>query len=166
MATGRSVDTPLDRAFAHALFAFTPTFWSQSLIAEVYTLQVLLLLLIFLSFTRIVTESQPAAHNSQLAIRNSQLFPSFCSGLALTHHATTLFLAPGVLIAPLLARPNWWKSGRTVVSGLVLLLLPLLLYLYVPLRSGIDASPWYYLRLGETTIPLYGGGWQGFVDFV
>ena len=75
----------LTALFAALFFAFTPTFWSQSLIAEVYTLQVLLLLMIFLSFTRSVTESQPAAHNSQLAIRNSQLLPaSSCSAAAET----------------------------------------------------------------------------------
>ncbi len=45
-------------------------------------------------------------------------------------------------------------------------LLPLLLYLYVPLRSGPDASPWYHQRLGEGVLSLYTAGWASFWQFI
>ena len=45
-------------------------------------------------------------------------------------------------------------------------LLPLLLYLYIPLRSGPDASPWYHQRLGDGVLSLYTPGWASFWQFI
>ena len=45
-------------------------------------------------------------------------------------------------------------------------LLPLLLYLYVPLRSGPDASPWYHQPLGGGVLSLYTPSWASFWQFI
>ncbi|MFN3335391.1 MAG: hypothetical protein ACK47M_23075, partial [Caldilinea sp.] len=45
-------------------------------------------------------------------------------------------------------------------------LTPLLLYLYVPLRSGPDASPWYHQPLGDGVLTLFERTPAAFVDFV
>jgi hypothetical protein len=58
------------------------------------------------------------------------------------------------------------KDWRLWLLGLPAVVLPLLLYAYIPLRSGPESSPWYHPRLGAETLRLYPGGWQGFVDFV
>lgn len=156
---GNALLRRLTAIFAALYFAFNPTFWSQNLIAEVYTLHLLLIMLILSQFGKRSGDGENAHHASPITV--ALLF-----GLSLTHHATTLFLVPGALVALTLAAPGWWKSGRTLAGCVVAALVPLLLYFYVPLRSGIDASPWYYLRLGDETISLYVGGWQGFVNFI
>ncbi len=160
--------------FAALFFAFNPTFWSQNLIAEVYTLQVLLIVVLFSRFENLGKENlgkgeKETGEQEESALRIPQLqlpWVAFFFGLSLAHHAMTLFFVPGLLLAFSLAAPGWWKRWQTLLGCVVAAILPLLLYFYVPLRSGISASPWYYVRLGDETISLYGGGWQGFLDFV
>ncbi len=137
---------------AGLLLAFNPTFWSQSLVAEVYALHALFLLAI------LWTASAPSN-------RSSPFLPLSLAGLALTHHRTALFLLPGLLAWLWWAHPGWRRPSR--LAGAVLALaLPQLLYLYIPLRSGPEASPWLYQRLDGEVLRLYAGGWQGFLDFV
>jgi hypothetical protein len=69
-----------------------------------------------------------------------------------------------------LANRQWWRpllaSWRVGIGTMLALVLPLLLYLYIPLRSGPAASPWYHQPLGDGVLTLYAGGWQAFADFV
>lgn len=140
---------------AALFFGLNPTFWSQALIAEVYTLQALLIVLLLQRATRLRDW------------RVGQLiFLAFLVGLALTHQATTVFLLPGLLLAVGWLAPGWWRHWRAWMGCGAALVLPLLLYFYIPLRSGVSASPWYHLRLGSETISLYATGWQGFLNFV
>lgn len=144
----------LGALFATLLFAVNPTFWSQNLIAEVYSLQSLLLVAVILCFS--------VAQQRQ---RGMGLLALLC-GLALAHHAMTLLLLPPLVVALLLIRPAGWRSWRTLAGMAVAGALPLLLYLYVPLRSGAAASPWYHQRIGNTVLDLYENTWAGLVDFI
>jgi hypothetical protein len=138
--------------FTALFFAVNPTFWSQNLIAEVYTLHVLLLLLIlFFALT-----SRPPAFISL----------AFLLGLALTHHAMTLLFVPALLSTLWLVEPTWWRSGRRVGGMLLAGATPLLLYLYIPLRSTPGASPWYHQVLGDGPLTLYENTWPAFMAFI
>ena len=91
---------------------------------------------------------------------------SFLLGLALTHHATTVLLIPALAIYLWLTRRAWWQPARSWLWAIPAFALPLLLYLYVPLRSGPAASPWYHQPLGGGELTLYANTWQSFVDYV
>ena len=132
------------------------TYWSQALVAEVYALHTALMLGLFWRAQRLVT----------LPTRRRLTAFAFLAGLALTHHAlTVLWLAALALYlaqsgALRLFRARAWVTATAVAA------LPLLLYAYIPLRSGPDASPWYHQRLGDTVLSLYADGWDAFWLFL
>ncbi len=162
-------------------FAVNPTFWSQNLIAEVYTLHTFFILLIFYT-TQALASIQSAQTEEQTLPPNNSTRPSppaphslspsllvplsFLTGLALTHHGMTLWLLPGLLMALLLIEPAWWRNPRHVFGMLCAGSVPFLLYLYLPLRSGPTASPWYHQHLGAETLDLYTNSWAAFFNFI
>lgn len=120
------------------VYALSPVWWSQATIAEVYTLHGLFMALILL-----------------LALderRTQRPWLALAFGLALTHHRMTLLLAPGLAVYLLWSDPGLPRRPRQMMSLLVALLAPLLLYLYLPLRglsvSSLDGS--------------YANTWSGF----
>jgi len=140
------------------ILALNPLFVDQSLIAEVYTLHTLL---VVLTLGATLRATGPHARG-----KGSPAFPLLLLGLAIGHHRTGLFLAPGVLALLLWRRRAWWRSPRHWGLAAGALALPQLLYLYIPLRSGPEASPWLYPRLDGRVLHLYPGGWKGFWEFV
>jgi hypothetical protein len=60
---------------------------------------------------------------------------AFVYGLSLTHHRTMLLWGPGLLVFVLWNQPGLVRRGWLLVKAAVLCLLPLLLYLYIPLRA-------------------------------
>jgi hypothetical protein len=122
----------LSALFSALLFAVTPTFWSQAVITEVYTLQAALVAAILLGLvTWKARESEPG-HYRILYLT------AFLFGLGLAHHRSTLLLLPAAALFVFQSR-KWSGSWRRRFSGtaraLPLLLLPVLLYLYIPLRA-------------------------------
>ncbi len=112
--------------------ALSPVFWSQATIAEVYTLNsTFLALMLCLSI----------AASSKQQVTDTFPLPliSFVYGLSLTHHRSMLFLLPAIALYIWLLDRGFYKSLfrhfrllARVVGGC---LLPLLLYLYIPLRG-------------------------------
>jgi hypothetical protein len=116
------------------LFAFAGTVWSQAVVVEVYTLQVLLVTAFL--YACAISPDHP---HSQIVF-----WPlvALIFGLALTNHATALLLLPSLIVylalslnerarsSPRQPLPAWRSVGA--------LLTPLLLYLYLPLRSHQD----------------------------
>lgn len=145
---------------AAGLLAVNPTFWSQSLVAEVYTLHTVLLLVVWLLASP--PQSKPWSQARFLAL-------AVGTGLALGHHRTALFLLPGLLLLLWLQR-EIWRSTLTRLSGWLAvgtaLLGPQLLYLYIPLRGTPQATPWYFISLGTRQLALYDGSWTGFWTFI
>ena len=156
-------------AFGAALFAVNPTFWLQATIAEVYTLHALFIILILLaatSFPPVESPDSPPTNHSPFTIHRSPFTIAFLLGLSLTHHATTALLFPALAIYLWLTRRRWRLTPATTLLALFLFVLPLLFYVYIPLRSTPAASPWYYPQIGDLALDLYGSGWPAFVDFV
>ncbi len=142
---------------AAAFLASNPTFWSQGLIAEVYALQALLLVGILLAFQRISQSPRAMANPVWIAL---------LTGLAMTHHATTVLWLPGLALGLWMVRDRFTRRPGIWIGALVALLAPLLLYVYVPLRATPQASPWYFPQLGDETLALYTHSLRGFRDFV
>lgn len=141
----------LSALFAALLLAFNPTFWSQSIVAEVYALHALFIVSVLLAGVRLAG-GQGQALTFWLLL-----------GLSFTHHRSSLFLLPGALVLWLWFAPER-PRGRLILGAVLALALPQLLYGYIPLRSGPAASPWLYPQLNGEVLALYRPGWPGFID--
>ncbi len=165
----------LSGLFAALLFALNPTFWSQSIIAEVYTLNALLIVAVLWaaagvgtlsaddgsSATTISPRRDPAGHFPAHPIPLFLLL-----GFAVGHHRTALFLLPGLLLWLFWIDRGWWRRRKLVISAGLALVAAQVVYAYIPLRSGPDASPWLYPRLDGAVLALYQQSVAGFVDFI
>lgn len=114
-------------AVAGLILAVNPTFWTWSLVAEVFPLNNLLAALLIYFLVR--WQEQPQRTGFLVAA-------AFVSGLALTNHHTFVLLGPAVCVvlwqqrAVLLARP------ATIAWCVAVFLLGLLPYLYIPWASS------------------------------
>ncbi len=140
-------------------FAFSPTFWSQALIAEVYTLHTLFVVLLLAAHVALLRAD--GERERQRALFATALL----YGLSLTHHRTTLLWVPGTLAFLALAWPRWWRSRQRVLLALMLVSLPQLLYLYVAWRGPL--TPYLHQPLGNgQVLELYDGSLRAFLDHV
>ncbi|MBU1262144.1 DUF2723 domain-containing protein, partial [bacterium] len=139
---------------ASLTLAFSPTFWEQAVIAEKYTMNAFFFtLLIF-----ILLKWYESIRDSQFAIRNLYLF-SFILGLSFCHHMQTIFLVPAAIFfvittlwnhkatKPQRKNPQITqitqitqifsiRNSQFAIRNLLLFLLPLFLYFYLPIRSS------------------------------
>ena len=112
---------------AALLFGFAPLAWSQAVVAEVYTLNLLLLAVFLLAWSR----------------AGASGWSGFWLGLAITTHLTSLLMLPALLVGR--------ERGRAVVGlavGLTpLLLLPILARGDSPVVWGrpVDLAGWWWL---------------------
>jgi hypothetical protein len=160
MAQWTPLPTPRRRMvglYSSILLAANLTYWSQALIAEVYALHTVFMLALLLATQALVRTPTTPRLLSVAAL----------AGLALTHHALTLLWLPALLLYWLLANWGWqrlprWSWGAALGAGL----LPLVLYAYIPLRAGPEASPWYHQPLGNGVLTLYSNDWASFWGFI
>ena len=110
-------------------FAFGPVWWSQATVAEVYALHNFFV--VALLYAAVSLGERPT--NRQVILLCT------LAGLALTHHRTAVLLLPGLAFYLLLTQPTLRRPDRRWLLWLGAVLLPLLLYLYIPLRSAAGA---------------------------
>lgn len=140
-------------ALAAVFLAVTPTFWSQAIIAEVYSLHAFFcVLLVFL-----LTGSERQDKGRLLAAVG-------CFGLSLTHHRTALLLVPALLVYLWLTERSVLHDRAWLVRAVVLLFLPWLLYLYLPWRA--PHTPYLHLPLEGRELVLYENTLPGWASFV
>lgn len=118
---------------AALVLAFSPVFWSQAVAVEVYALGALLSVLATWAVLRAVRLHGRGALAAALLI-----------GLGLTHHRTFVLVFPALAAFLLASRPNPRSvPARHEITGwaraLWPALIPLLLYLYIPLRGGVGS---------------------------
>lgn len=122
--TGRTVPS-----LATALiFAFSRTFWSQSVIVETYSLNIFftsLLILLLLKWEK----AEPPGKPTYL------LLFFFVYGLSLTNHLSVVLLIIPFLLFFLDSNP-FPMHRRTYVFICLCILIPMTLYLYLPLRAS------------------------------
>ena len=144
------------------LLAVSGTFWSQAVIAEVYTLNgvfVAAVLYVALRLWNASTNNDSNAATWLVAL-------SLVYGFSLTHHRTMVLMFPWlVLFVWMVTRKTvlpWHGAIPWVLAGL---LLPQLLYLYIPWRA--PHVPYLELSLdADRTLVLYEKSLSGFLDLV
>ena len=142
----------LASAVAALVLAFSPLFWSQALIADKYALNVFLVTVVLWAAVRWAQEPG----------RRRLCLLALAYGLSLTHHRTMLLFSPAVVGFVLWVEPGTWRSRRNWPS-LLYFLLPLGLYLYLPLTRalGQPLSNWWPSTVGEWLSYLLARGHLG-----
>ncbi len=108
---------------AALVFATNEAVWRYASVAEVDTLTAFLAASVFLSL---------------FLWRAGRVRLEVCAllyGFALVHHRSSVFYAPGILAFALFTRAQIVRSPALIVRCLLAVLLPLLIYIYVPLRA-------------------------------
>ncbi len=115
-------------AFGALAFGLGTALWSQAVIAEVYTLNALLV-----SVTIVVLLLWREYRKDRYL-----LLSAFLVGLCLTNHLTSGLLLPASLL--FVALVDWRRlvDARLVLGGAGLFLLGLTPYLYLPIRAAMD----------------------------
>jgi hypothetical protein len=139
---------------AVVIFATLPTFWRWSTEAKIYALNILLfsgvLFTLAMALRNHPGKGKPLLPSSRTMLQPLQLWwlallnwyrrwplapPVFLFGLQIAVHSTTVLLIPGLLLFVWLnLRPHLF-TWRRFIGHTLLLILPGMLYLYVPLRA-------------------------------
>ena len=122
---GRGVRPVVAVAAALAL-AFSRTFWSQAVIAEVYGLALLLVVLVLAQTLRVCERKGP----------RQVLLLGWLMGLGLTAHLMQGLVWPGVVAVLAWRWPALWRRPLLVAAGVLAALGGYSLVAYLPLRSG------------------------------
>jgi hypothetical protein len=135
--------------------ALSRTFWSQALTAEVYALNsvfVVALLLLLLRW-------------SESRSTGTLRLAALVYGLSLTHHSTMILFLPALLLFVWLTDRSLFRKVRSLFGLLILAVVPLLLYLYIPWRAPV--TPYLHIQLApDRTLELYENTPRGFLGFL
>jgi hypothetical protein len=133
-------------AVVTVLFGLTRTVWIHSAIAEIYSFGLVILTLVLLL----------ALWRGE--IRHRVYWLAFIGGIGVAHHRALIMVAPALLYAvwPELSA-NRKNLPRILIMSILLGLLGLLQYVYLPLRANAGAS-WVY---GEPE--TFSGLWDQFI---
>ncbi len=122
---GRGVRPVVALAAALAL-AFSHTFWSQAVIAEVYGLALLLVILVLAQALRVCESKEP----------RQVLLLGWLMGLGLTAHLMQVLVWPGVVAVLVWRWPALWRRPLLLAQGMLAVLGGYSLVAYLPLRNG------------------------------
>ncbi len=149
-------------ALAALTLAFSRTFWSQAVEAEVYALNSLFMAATLLLLLR--ATAQPAQDEAIRPRDGWLLAAASCYGLSLTHHRTAILLAPAIVVYLWLERRRLPTISVWRAVGLgALVLLPMALYVYIPLRA--PATPYFHQMLAPgTELTVYDGSLAAFLQ--
>jgi hypothetical protein len=140
---------------ATVTLAVSRTFWSQAVRAEVYALNSLFVVATLYLMLRWADFRSPRTLQAAALVY----------GLSLTHHVTMILLLPACLAFVWLTDRSVFRRPRTVAGLLLLTILPLVLYLYIPWRA--PDTPYLYVHLAPgRTLELYDNSVRGFVSFL
>lgn len=147
--------SPVPAVTAALLLAVGPVWWSQATIAEVYTFQGLLTLLILAALLAWDKARSPQRERQLVLV-------GLTFGLGLAHHRLTLLLAPAALVFLLGGEPGLLRRPRAWLKPLLALALPLLTYGLLPLRRHVGSLDGTYAEIGFWGWVM-GGGYSLFL---
>jgi len=140
------------------IFAFILPFWEVANRLEFDTLNSFFVILLIFS----------AIRYNENRTRKYFYYFFFCLGLSLTNHPLTFFMVPALLLYVIIVNPKIFKSVKAIFISILFFILPLLSYLYLPIRSlqgyGEVTSFqkfFYYVTGRAVTGKLHGGRFGG-----
>jgi hypothetical protein len=152
-------------------FATLPTFWRWSTEAKIYSLNILLFSSVLYTLALAYTSSQ-AIRNTQHVFRLPSsvfllLLSAFLLGLQIGVHSTSVLLIPGVLLFVWLHFRSQLSDKKFLISYFLFLILPSLLYLYIPLRAeGLIAQYGRDEAIAHGLLAdFYHSGWAGWLRY-
>ncbi len=110
-------------------FGVGATVWSQAVIAEVYTLHILLMSLFLLT---LLTWKNTRRDGHLL------LLAALLGGLAMTNHLTSIFLVPSAVFFVFVVDRSKMLDARLVAKSAGAFVLGLSPYLYLPIRASME----------------------------
>ncbi len=160
----RMVVKPVTAVLGATIFGLIPTFWSQAIEAEIYTLHTLFIALAFVLMREI---GGWTVNSKQYPVNSKRWLPialAFVLGLGMTNHLTTVFLLPGAALTLIFS--GIFNRKQSLISNLKSLailalafLLPFLLYAYLPIRwQALNDEPMGMARFLDWVI---GGRFAG-----
>lgn len=110
---------------ASLIFAYSSTFWSQAVIAEIYTLFIFMCGLTTLLLLKWVYKKE------------NRLLYWFCFlyGVTITCHQLGFFLGPAFFLIILFYQPKTFVKPKLLLAMFLFFVLGLSLYLYIPIRA-------------------------------
>ncbi len=125
LAINKLVKNELISLASSLIFSFTLPYWPVANRLEFDTLNsFLVVLVIFAALT----------YNKNRK-RSRLYFFFFCLGLSLTNHPIALFIAPAFIIYIIIINPKIFKNIKTVLLSILFFIVPLVSYIYIPIRS-------------------------------
>jgi hypothetical protein len=125
----------LAAALATAVFAISPAWWSQATLAEVYGLHGLLMILFLYLLLRWEEERRQSPRADRWLAA-----AALAAGLGLAHHRMIALLFPAALVFIVWTDPILLHQPRRWLTPVCMLVAPLLLYLYLPIRGQAVTS--------------------------
>lgn len=116
-------------ALGAAVFGLTPIFWSQAVMAEVYTLNALFIA----SILYVLLLWRDSGRDAHL------LLAALLMGLSLTHHLTSALLIPVAAAFVFVADRSMMRRTSLWLKGAGVFALGLTPYLYLPMRAVMEA---------------------------
>ena len=121
--------SPFPALLSALALAASPAFWSQAVVAEVYTLNSLFVALVLEMLLTSQVRGEPYLILAALAY-----------GLSLAHHRSMVLLLPAGLLFLWINRQKFRWSFKLIARATLLVIAPLALYLYIPLRGIVTTS--------------------------
>ncbi len=120
------------------LLVFSPTYWSQSIAVEVYSLHILFLSLILLTFYNAIKVFLWKKENLGLCKPNMREMFVFALllGMSFTNHMTTILLMPGLIYMFFFVFGFYRETWRLILLLLLPFIAGLSIYLYFPIRAA------------------------------
>lgn len=129
----------LTRSYIPALLsaltlALSPVFWSQAVISDKYALNALFVVVISGLAFLLADDPKP----SRLYLL------AFSFGLSLTHHRMMALFGPGLFLLICLVGRKSLLRPKIIAKALILFVLPLALYIYIPIAAakGLPPGTW------------------------
>ena len=135
--------------FTVVVFGLSPTFMSKVDTAEVYTLQILILLsVVYLFLSWMATKD-----------KRKIVIVAFLLGLGITNHMTTILLIPAMGIIFFIWNHNHKDTARTLLLSVPFFLLGCLPYLFIFSRNDLPAPINFAKLFGIDFKTIYGWYW-------
>ena len=125
---------------AAAVFALSPTWWSQATIAEVYALNTLFVAVFIYCLVRWEEARLLFAASGPRRSDRWLWAASLTCGLGLAHHRMIALLLPAALIFIFWTDPLLLRQPKRWLAPVALGLAPFLLYVYLPIRGQVVSS--------------------------